>query len=309
MVGALVAIASAVSIVLALRVPKLPLAELRQRHALPGSQIERVRGIDIHMVAEGRGPLVVMLHGHLNSLRLWDAWAADLRRDHRVLRFDMPWYGLSSPGEAGTPGVVQTYQVLADLLERHGSEPVVLVGTANGGPPLAWYASLHPGRVRALVLINTPFEPPKQLDRGSRLRTFLDEHVFDVLGRPRWATAWFLGAVIRAPEKRTPELVDLVYDLKRRQDVANALPAFGTSTRFQSAELNPRNLGSVDILAGLSVPVLIQWSGSGYLQVAEGEKLKSHLPGALFRVYPKAGHWLPADDAADALGDLRQFID
>lgn len=289
-------------------VPPLSLEELRRRHTLPESAFEKILGLDIHVVVEGQGPTIVLLHGHLNSLRIWDRWASDLKRDHRVLRFDMPWYGLSSKGASGTPGVVQTYRVLEELLTRHSTGDVVLVGTANGGPPLAWYAYHHADRVRAVVLINTPFEPPAAIDRGSRLRNFLEENVFSAWGRPKWATAWFLSAVIRSPDRRSADLTDLVYDLNRREGDAPVLEKFGTSTRFDSPALNPQQLSALAMLRTLQTPLLIQWSERGYLQPSEGTKLQGSAANATLLTYPAAGHWLPADAADAALQDLRRFI-
>ena len=43
-----------------------------------------------------RAPVIILIHGFTFSLESWDAWAADLARDHRVLRYDLAGHGLSA---------------------------------------------------------------------------------------------------------------------------------------------------------------------------------------------------------------------
>ena len=72
-------------------------AELRARYALPQSRFVTLDGQQIHYVDEGRGRVVLLLQGSDGSLRMWEDWARILRTDYRVIRFDRPPMGLSSP--------------------------------------------------------------------------------------------------------------------------------------------------------------------------------------------------------------------
>jgi hypothetical protein len=54
--------------------------------------------VSIHYVAEGSGPAVVLAHCLGGDLHYWDVAAADLARDHRVVRLDFA--GIDS-GAAG----------------------------------------------------------------------------------------------------------------------------------------------------------------------------------------------------------------
>lgn len=91
---------------------RLSLEDLRAEHATADSAFTSLGGIDIHLVEEGAGPLIVLVHGHKNSLRIWDAWADTLRSDYRVVRFDMPWYGLSAAGRSVKAGIVEWLSAL-----------------------------------------------------------------------------------------------------------------------------------------------------------------------------------------------------
>jgi pimeloyl-ACP methyl ester carboxylesterase len=70
---------------------------LRARYAPPPSRFVRVGGMDVHYRDEGTGPAVVLLHGMGGSLHTWDGWTAALHDSLRVLRVDLPGYGLTGP--------------------------------------------------------------------------------------------------------------------------------------------------------------------------------------------------------------------
>jgi pimeloyl-ACP methyl ester carboxylesterase len=42
---------------------------------------------------EGSGPAIVLLHGFMESLQIWDDFAGKLSKSFRVLRIDLPGHG------------------------------------------------------------------------------------------------------------------------------------------------------------------------------------------------------------------------
>jgi len=53
----------------------------------------------LHYRDEGSGPVLLLLHGVCASLHTWDAWVETLKPYYRIIRFDIPGFGLSSPPE------------------------------------------------------------------------------------------------------------------------------------------------------------------------------------------------------------------
>ena len=83
---------------IAWRVPDQPVSALQARWAPPPSQFIAVRGMQVHLRDEGpRGDPtpIVLLHGTGASLHTWDGWTAELARERRVIRFDLPGFGLT----------------------------------------------------------------------------------------------------------------------------------------------------------------------------------------------------------------------
>lgn len=124
----------------------------------PTDMIE-VAGVRLHVrdsgpqIAGKAAPAVVLIHGFGGSLHSWEAWAAGLASSHRVIRFDLPGSGLSSPDPSGDYTDARTLQLMIALLDQLGVARADLIGHSIGGR-MAWtFAATHPERVNKLVLV------------------------------------------------------------------------------------------------------------------------------------------------------------
>ena len=74
--------------------------ELTAKYAVPPSAFIEVDGMQVHYRDEGNRadslPLV-LIHGTGSSLHTFDAWAAGLKKEKRVVRMDIPAFGLTGP--------------------------------------------------------------------------------------------------------------------------------------------------------------------------------------------------------------------
>ena len=93
----LILAAPLITLVAALYTPDKPRRVLEAEYAGPPSIFLDVDGVRLHLRDTGprAAPAVVLLHGLGGSLQTWDAWAHDLERDHRVIRYDLPGFGLT----------------------------------------------------------------------------------------------------------------------------------------------------------------------------------------------------------------------
>ena len=118
--------------------------------------------------AFGRGPTVVLVHGLGSSAEQWLPMARDLARDHRVVLVELPGHGL-----AEMPERLSLEDAAASLDRALAAEctgPVVLVGHSVGGLVATEEALRSPGRVRALVLVETALRP--QFSAEERVQLF-----------------------------------------------------------------------------------------------------------------------------------------
>ena len=80
-----------------LGITSVPRDTLRRRYTQPGSKFISIMGTDVHYVDEGSGERLVMNHGFASSLHTWDRVAAELARSYRVIRLDLPPFGVTGP--------------------------------------------------------------------------------------------------------------------------------------------------------------------------------------------------------------------
>jgi pimeloyl-ACP methyl ester carboxylesterase len=107
--------------------------------------------------AFGRGPAIVLVRGLGSDTERWLPTARILARRHRIVFVDLPGHGVSAMPEPFS--LARATQALDVALARASREPVVLVGQSLDGLVAAAEACAHPGRVRALVLIETALRP------------------------------------------------------------------------------------------------------------------------------------------------------
>lgn len=284
---------------------------LREMYALPKSEFTALAGVETHIVDEGEGPVVILLHGNANSLWLWNDWSKLLMAaGYRVIRFDMPPYGLSGLAPGNGCGIVATHSALVELMDRKGIEHAVLVGTANGGPPATWYAYTHPARVAGLVLINTPFYPAKGSTPTLAGQRLMREYIFRHFGQP-WLASWlYVKELAGWGQAIDLALVSHIHDLGRRADMPDALAAYGSSFSFASVQWNPEQLTNQDMLAQVEARTLIMWSGRSILPIDEAQRLADVMVRSrpAIMTFPQAGHWLPIYQPAQTLTAVVDFL-
>src|SRR5215813_9839955 len=132
-------------------------------------------GIRLRIAEEGRGPLVLLLHGWPES---WYSWRHQLpalaAAGYHAVAPDMRGYGGTS-----RPDAVDAYDILdltgdvLGLMDALGEARAVLVGH-DWGAPVVWNLALRaPERVRGVVGMSVPFTA-----RSSRPPTEIWRHLF-----------------------------------------------------------------------------------------------------------------------------------
>src|SRR5215469_9213015 len=111
-----------------------------------------VNGIRLHYVEQGKGPLILFLHGFPEFWYEWKDLLPEFGKDHHAVAPDMRGYNLSDKPEKveayAVPTIVEDVRALADKL---GGGKFVLVGHDWGGV-IAWaFAAAHPEMLDKLV--------------------------------------------------------------------------------------------------------------------------------------------------------------
>lgn len=271
---------------------------LLARHGLPASRFAEVAGTRLHVVDEGQGPAVLLLHGSYASLRQWDAFAAVLAPHLRVVRFDWPAFGLSAPmadADYSAPRKVALIDALADAL---GLDRFVLVATSSAGVPGALYAAERGERLAGLILNNVAVGPVVH-DPAAYPADLLDAIAADA-AHPGWHSDAFWRALLTMHYADSSRLDEGTVARWTELNNRRIRPALAPDPAAAEAEF-ARTPGD---LPGIAVPTLLLWSDRDLETTLEREgqaalALLGSADKALV-VVPDCGHMMP--DERGALG-------
>lgn len=291
---------------LAYREPDRSVEQLAARWAQPPSQFVAVGGMQVHLRDEGprEDPLpIVLLHGTAASLHTWDGWTAVLSPHRRVIRFDLPGFGLTGPTPDGVYTIDRYVATVLQVMDALEVERFVLGGNSLGGY-VAWATALsHPERVAGLVLVDAAgyrYESQSVPLAFTIARTPALGRLFEqVLPRPLIKSS--LRNVYGDPSRVTPALIDRYFELATRAGNRQALLA-----RFEQTQ--PGALA--DRIPEIDVATLILWGANDRLiPVQFGERFAREIEGSRLVVLEGLGHVPQEEDPAATVQPVRDFLD
>ncbi len=131
----------------------LAVAELVSKYAPSPSAFVEVRGMQVHYRVQGKGPVLVLLHGMASSLHTWEGWVAVLEKNYTVVTLDLPGWGLTGPDPQKRYRTADQVDFLKAFTSQLGLTRFFLGGNSMGGN-FAWnYALRYPADVLGLMPI------------------------------------------------------------------------------------------------------------------------------------------------------------
>lgn len=284
--------------------PDVPLEQLQTRWAAPPSQFISVDGLAVHVRDEGPrdDPLpIVLVHGTSASLHTWEGWARELTKKRRVIRFDLPGFGLTGPNATGDYRMAAYVRFVPALLDRLGVARCVLGGNSLGGE-VAWAtAHAQPQRVAALILVDATgytFDPAG-LPLGFRIAATpgLREAMRYLL--PPGAVEQSVRDVYGDPARVTPELVAYYRAMATRAGNRQAL----------SQRLAVHFAGREQDIKTLKQPTLILWGGQDRLVAPEyARRFAADIAGSKLVLFEPLGHVPHEEDPAVTVAAVQAFL-
>lgn len=124
----------------------------------------------LHIADSGVGEkCVVLLHGYLESMYVWDDFAPLLTPSVRVITVDIPGHGISEvKGEVHTMEMVA--DVLHEMLKSLEIERVTMVGHSMGGYVALAFCARYPEQLDGVVLLSSTPNPDTEAKRENRRR-------------------------------------------------------------------------------------------------------------------------------------------
>lgn len=284
--------------------PDRPVSSLTARWAQPPSRFLPVGVMQVHLRDEGpRGDPtpIVLLHGTSDSLHTWGGWAAALRGQRRVIRFDLPGFGLTGPDPQADYSIDAYVRFVLAVLDQLGVHSVVLGGNSLGGQ-IAWQtAHAQPDRVRQLVLVDAAGYPvpPAEAPIAFRLaRSWPASRLFEWV-LPRGLVQASLRNVVGEPAAVTSDEVDRYYDMAVRAGNRRALVQ-------RMARPDP---DQSERIRTLRQPTLVLWGARDRLiPLAAGQRFAQDIPGARLVVLEGLGHMPQQEDPLRSVAQVQRFL-
>lgn len=256
------------------------------RKGVPGRFVELSAGVTHYELrGDERGETVVLIHGNAAPYVTWDRTIGDLAdAGFRVLRYDVFGHGFSDRPKLRTYDR-HFYDVqLAELLRRLDiSDPVLVVGTSQGGSIGACFASENPGRVSKLALL-APFVdvlPGSQLALRLVRAPLVGELLMSLMSTGRLADLSDAVVSVDTSSALGPDVVEQYrFRGKRRAILANL-----RGDSLQDATACYRGVKEQ------GTPVLLTWGSADRKVPRESmSRLRDLLPSIEYHELEGAGH-------------------
>jgi len=260
---------------------------------------------------------VVLLHGGGvdNAELSWGELGGSLADalGARVLAPDHPGYGQTpmAPWSASQERLVAYVGEFTDALHLRD---YAIGGLSLGGGMTLGHVLARPDAARAALLFGSyglmdhQYEgilaKPMALLSWALLRTGLMGAIMRAYGRNRRLLESSLKAIVRSPERRTPELLDAVSDAAQGAGFA----AFEQWQRDQLLPLRARTNYTAR-LGEIRCPVLIVHGDHDTgVPVARAREAAALLPDATLFVVAGAGHWVQRDRPDVVIPAVTEFL-
>jgi pimeloyl-ACP methyl ester carboxylesterase len=262
--------------------------------------------VELNVACQGSGPTVVLLHGFPEFWRGWSKVMAELAGKYRLIAPDQRGYDLSDKPEG-----VEAYAIdrlIADvvgLIDHVSSEPVVLVGHDWGGS-VAWpTASLHPDRVRGLVIANAPHPnvfaqllatDPAQQQASGYVSLFVSPQAESVLAANDYAI-----------------LASIFTGLLDEEELAHYRAAWsqpgaltGGLNWYRASFTSPSPTVLQDLF--VDVPTLVLWGLRDVALVpANVHRLHEYVSDLRVELFPDATHWIEHEKSEEVARSIDEF--
>ena len=123
----------------------------------------------VHYTSSGSGPTVVLLHGFLEDLTMWDELEGEFSKKNRVVRIDLVGHGLTE-NQGEVHSMEDQAEMVKKVLDELKIDQYAVIGHSMGGYIALALAELYPEDLTGLVLMNSTSLPDSEDKKRNRDR-------------------------------------------------------------------------------------------------------------------------------------------
>jgi 3-oxoadipate enol-lactonase len=239
---------------------------------------------------------IILLHGMTFNLTMWNPQIQVLKKNYRVIAYDMRGHGLSDIGDGQ-----YTYKMFAndliDLMDHLGIEKAVLCGLSMGGALAIRTYEMYPDRIIALILSDTRSEADSNDTKEWR------ENSIELIknnGLKRFTNDFLEGIFARDSFKSHPEAVKLIRNI-----------VLSTSPRSICGVLlaQAARTDMTHVLPKIKVPTLIMiGENDNFTPLSSSKIMNEKIADSKLKIIPKAGHISNLENTPEFNRNLIEFL-
>ncbi len=250
----------------------------------------------LHSKIFGKGSPILILHGYFGMGDNWKSQANQLAKNFEVHLLDQRNHGRSFHSDDFD------YELMVEDLENyfefHELEEAVVLGHSMGGKTAMLFAVEHPEKVKSLLVADiAPKNYPPHHDQilealnavdfsQIRMRTEVDRVLKNYI-EEEGVRQFLLKNVYRKSKNELSFRFNLQSLTENNSEIGAPLPAF---TQYEGPTL------------------FLKGANSGYISSEDSFLIEAHFPASKMVTIPNAGHWLHAENPADFLKEVLEFL-
>ena len=146
--------------------------------AQAGPPVSLAPGLQIHYREDWFGlpwttpEAALFLHGNLESGEVWYGWVPRMAQRFRMIRPDLPGFGLSTAPANFEWSLANFATTMANFLGKLGVSSAHIIGAKTGGAIAMQFAAMYPQQTKSLIVASGPFTPvdPKFENSSQKVR-------------------------------------------------------------------------------------------------------------------------------------------
>ena len=283
----------------------IPLDQLKIKYTDSSSSFVLVDGMDIHYKDQGNkkdSTPIVLIHGTGSSLHTYDHWTNELIKNHRVIRMDLPGYGITGPFPNRDYSYNNYVAFLKVFLEKIGVKSCILAGSSLGGN-IAWRFTIKNSEmVENLILIDAAGYPMKSNSIPLAFKVAkipVIQNIFTFI-TPRFVAKASVENVYKNKTKVNEELVDRYFELTLREGNRQA---FVDRFKVKSDTMSHKKIKLIN------QRTLILWGEEDELIPSEMAYLfHNDLPNDTLVILKNVGHVPMEESPSESLEPVIEFL-
>lgn len=284
----------------------VPKAQVKADYRLPDSHFLQWKGAEVHYTDNGNdsGMAVLMIHGFGGSNRDFQVLDSLIGHRYRVIRVDMPGFGLSDyPFAYGEKTFRTAYaEYFGFLLDTLGIDSFHVMGNSLGGLMSLELAAQHPDKVKSLVLFNSAGYDMEAVMRSANAFVLRNPLVKVLVrkGMSEFMTARGMRRVVYSDTLLTATKVRRVNRMWNREGNMQHLVEMA----------NAKETPDEAMIRSITFPTLIIWGQQDRIvDVKYAHRFHSDIAGSQLVIYDECGHVPMVERPEEVSREVLRFLE